>query len=308
MKPQKPGKRNLSELPRVTILTPNWNSGRQILEFIASIKALNYPRQLIETIIIDNNSQDGSPQQISQKFPWVKLIRLKENVGFPKAVNIGIKQSTGAYIFIGNDDLVLSPDSIWQMVKKLEDRPEIGILGGKIFFKDKRRGLASSGNTFNFLLGINKNDNRSPNQEKEPLWVDGCAMMIPRDVIKKVGLLDEGFSLIYFEDADFAIRTKAAGFKVVYDPKIIFYHGQSLSFKKFPSYGKWLQWYKSKTRFILKHSPLLFIFTSLTVQLLTIFCRNIIYQDGSFRPLLQAFKWNFSQLKDIWKERNTLLH
>ncbi len=222
-------------------------------EFYESIKKLNYPKEKLEIIIIFNNSH-ALPKQTQNKFPEVIFISPKKNLGFAKAVNLGITKSNGKYIFVGNEDLIVTPNSIKKMVSKMENRKNIGILGGKIYFKDKPIIIASHGHDFNFLLGLVKDDPRSPDIEKNPLWVDGGAMMISKKVLDKIGLFDEKFFPIYFEDADLCLRAKKAGWNVVYDPTIIFYHGQSQSFDAFPSWKKYLIWYKSKLRFMVKHA------------------------------------------------------
>lgn len=298
MKPRKPGKINSSNYPKVSVITPALRSDKDLKDFLASITKLNYPQKSLETIIIDNSSTFATRDTIS-RFPWVKLIKSKTNLGFAKAVNLGIEKSKGRYIFIGNDDLVLTPDSIKKMVIKLENDSTIGILGGKIYFKDKPKTIASHGHDFDFFLGLVKDDPRSPDIEKEPLWVDGCAMMLPRNLLyylnglddkfkqttrtkipsqiqKKEGratiqthkLFDESFSPIYFEDADLCIRVKKAGLRVVYDPKIVFFHGQSRSFSSLPSSKKYFYWYKSKLRFMLYHSNPILLPVSLPIQLL----------------------------------------
>lgn len=290
-----------SDLPTVSIITPNWNGGDEPLEFISSIKQLNYPQKKLEIIVVDNGSQDGSPEAISQKYPQVHLIRLGKNVGFGPALNKGIKQSKGDFIFIGNDDLVLAKNSLFRLVSYALNHAQAGIVGGKIFFKNDRQKISSSGHRYNFFSGI-VSDCPYPDQEKEVPWVQGCACLFPRYLIEKIGYYDEGFSKIYFEDFDLCLRAKRAGFKIVYLPQAVFYHGQSTSMDKIPSPAKWFQWYKNKFRFILKHANLFQILTSFGLQLLVFTpYKTLVLRDKSFIAVVKALIWNVRHIQNTLK-------
>ena len=238
MKHPKPGKKNSSNSRTVTVISPIMHFGHDCKEFLQSICNLDYPKNKLQTIIVVN-SIEKIPDYFLKNFPWVSFLEPKQNLGFAKAINQGIKKSNSQYLFIGNEDLVMSAQSLKSMVAKLESDKTIGILGGKNFFKDKPNVVAAHGHDFNFLLGLVRDDPRSPDIEKEPLWVDGCAMLIPKNVLNKVGLFDVGYTPIYFEDADLCLRVKKAGLRVVYDPKIVFYHGQSRSYSKLPTKQKY---------------------------------------------------------------------
>lgn len=290
-------------LPTVSIISPNWNGGCEPLEFIASIKQLFYPPKKLEIIIVDNGSQDGSAEAIAQKYPQVHLIHLAKNIGFGPALNKGIKQARGDFIFIGNDDLILEKNSLMHLVSYVLNHPRVGIVGGKIFFKNDRQRISSSGHNYNFFFGI-VSDCPDVDKEKEVPWVQGCACLFPRHLIKKIGNYDERFANIYFEDFDLCLRAKQAGFKIIYLPQAVFYHGQSTSMDKLPSPAKWFEWYKNKFRFILKHASWLQIFSSLCFQLL-IFTpyKAFILKDKSLFPVFQALAWNFKHLKETLKSR-----
>ena len=294
-----------NKLPTVTIITPNWNGGNQPLEFINSIKKLNYPQDKIQIIIIDNGSQDNSPIQIAKIYPDVKLICLKQNLGFSPAVNIGIKKAKGKFIFIGNDDLVMEKNSLRYLLNYLQKSPKTGIVGGKIYFKNKPKVISSCGQRFNFITGsvsICKN----PNKKKEVDWVQGCALLFPRTLINQIGLLDDKFTKIYFEDFDLCLRAKKAGYKIVYYPKAIFYHGQSTTMDKIPDF-KLFQWYKNKIRFILKHLKPLNIVSTLFFQFILLIPYNIlVIKNINFKPFFKALSWNYKHLKQTLNERCAL--
>ena len=123
------------KLPSVSIVFPVYNGGNQPLECIKSITKLNYPKNELETIVVDNNSSDGSGKRIRDKYKFVKIIINSTNVGFASAVNQAIKKSKGKYVFIANDDLVFEKNSLKHLILYMLSNPQIGITSGKIFLK-----------------------------------------------------------------------------------------------------------------------------------------------------------------------------
>lgn len=289
----------------VSIIFVNFNGGKEPLECLDSIYCLNYPQNKIEVIVVDNNSIDGSDKQIKLKYPQVKLIKNKTNVGFVKAINYGIKKSTGQYVFIGNDDLIFEKNSIRVMIDYFAQHPRTGIIGGKIFFKDHPQQISSAGYLMNKWTG---HIYPAPifGKTKEPNWVQGCAMFVRRTLFNQIGLLDEDFSLIYFEDFDLCLRAKKNGWKVVYLPTAIFWHGQSTTMDKQKS-NKYFQWYKNKIRFMIKHLPFMNIVCIISLQcfIMTPF-RALILRDSRFLPFLQGLWWNLKNLNQTYQQREQL--
>ena len=289
--------------PKVSIIFPNYNGGSEPLECIKSIKNLSYLKDKIEIIVIDNNSTDGSLEQLkvqSSKFKVegrrLKVIENKENAGFAKAINQGIKGSSGDYIFITNDDIVFEKNSLRNMIEYMEKNPTVGITGGKIFLKSSPKKIISCGFMMNRWNG---NIFRAPYPDKikEPDWVQGCAMLIPKIALKKLGLLDAGFSH-YFEDFDICLRAKKSGFSVHYFPDAIFWHGEATTGNK-DKKNKYYQWYKNKIRFIIKNLPLINIISILSLQLFLITpYRLIVRHDKRFIPFLKGLLWNIAHLEE----------
>jgi len=177
----------------------------------------------------------------------------------------------------------------------MEKHPECGITGGKIFLKSNPKKVISSGYMMNNWTG-NILPASGANKNKEPDWVQGCAMLIPKNVIEKIGVLDEGFSIAYFEDFDLCLRAKKAGYKINYLPEAIFLHGESTTANKnLPI--KYQNWYKSKIRFVLKNLPLLNIISILSLQILVFTpYRLLILRDKRFTPFIKGLAWNISHI------------
>jgi len=273
-----------NSLPKVSIIFSNLNGGSQPLECLASIQKLTYPRAKIETIVIDNGSMDGSPEKIAKKFPDVKLIRLKKAIGLPASLNLGIRRSTGQLIFIANDDIVLEKNSISRMASYLKNHQDIGVLGGKVFYKDQPKKLTDSASSFNFYLGSIK----KPNNQSGVLWLQSCAIMIPKTVFDKIGLFDEGFYPLYFDDFDFCLRAKKCNVKLAVLPQAIFWHGYGKTTEKSSSSQRYYWWYRNKIRFMLKNASPIQILSSLSCQIFVSSIRSIIERQNLLLPLFRA--------------------
>lgn len=270
------------------------NGGNEPLECLKSISKLNYPKNKLEVIVVDNASSDGSDLKIKKQYPKIRLFRMDHNIGFAAAVNYGIKKSKSDFVFITNDDIVLEKNSISLLTQYLILNPDAGLIGGKVYFKSNPKKICSSGFMMNKWTG-NIYRLQKPNQLTEPDWVQGCALLIPRKLIFKLGLLDPDYFLS-FDDYDLAERVRKSGFKVVYLPDAVFWHGESLTVDKNPDF-KYFHWYKSKFRFIIKHFPLVNVLSIFLVQIFIITpYRAFFLRDGRLIPFLKAFFWNLNIL------------
>ena len=199
-----------------------------------------------EIIIIDNASNDGSVEFIREKFPEVALIASKTNLGFSKANNIGMRQSSGKYILLLNPDTLVSEDTFEKMIRFFEENPLVGLAGCKILNPDGtlqlacRRSFPGPWTSFCKVTGLSNLFPKSrifarynltyldPNETYEVDAVSGSFMIFRKDVYEKIGGLDEKF-FMYGEDLDFCYRVQKSGYKVFYVPstQIIHYKGES---------------------------------------------------------------------------------
>lgn len=291
----------MNVIPRVSIMFPNFNGGSEPLDCLASIERLNYPKGKIEIIVIDNNSTDSSDIQIKRRFPKVKLIKNDENLGFAKAINQGIKASHGQYILISNDDVVFEKNSLKILINDLISDKSIGIIGGKIYSKENKNRVISNGYMFNEWTG-NIHPLKDQDIMAEPHWIQGCALLIHKKLLKKAGFLDSGFNH-FFEDLDLCMQVRKLGFKIIYTPDAIFWHGNSVSANKDLS-QKYYYWYRNKIRFILKNLPIYNILSILFIQMLFITpYRSLVLRDGRLFPFLKGLGWNVLHLHQTLQGR-----
>lgn len=283
-----------NKLPKVSIIFPIHNGGQEPIECLASIEKLTYPKSQIEVIVVDNNSTDGSPLKIKKRYPFTKMITLTQNIGFARAINLGATHHTGDYIFLGNDDLVFHPESLYHLVNYHEAHPGVGIVGGIIYFKSTPKRLCSAGYSFNPWTG-NVSPQSVTNRVTQSDWVQGCALLIKSSLFRRLNGLDPEFELMY-DDFDLATRVKKLGLQVVCIPQSIFWHGESVTAKKNKP-NNYFHWYKSKFRYIFKYLPFVNIFCILSLQILLITpYRALILRDGRLLPFLKGLWWNVKHL------------
>ncbi|MFX0199831.1 MAG: glycosyltransferase family 2 protein [Candidatus Hodarchaeota archaeon] len=229
----------------VSAIIVSWNAKEFLLGCLQSL-ANERPQNSMEIIVVDNASRDGSPELVKQQFPLVKLIRKKVNLGFAKANNIGIRQSSGGYICLINSDITVQKGCIDRMRAYMDEHPSVGILGPKILNKDLVVQSSSMDfptllNSFFQAFGLHRilpkvrislepsTDAFSYNSARSVEVLSGCFWMIRRDALNQVGLLDENFFL-YLEDVDWCKRFHEAEWDVVYFPSAeAIHYGQGSS-------------------------------------------------------------------------------
>ncbi len=219
--------------------------------------------------VVDNNSVDGSVPFIKQKFPQVKLIENKMNTGFAVANNQAIRQSSGKYVLLLNPDTVVQEDTFEKTVAFMNEHPDAGGLGIKMFdgkgnfLPESKRGLPTPAVAFYKIFGLAK---LFPNSKKFGQYhltyldkdktheidvLSGAFMLMRKETLDKVGLLDETF-FMYGEDIDLSYRITLGGYKNYYfaDSSIIHYKGEST---KKSSVNYVIVFYKAMAIFAQKH-------------------------------------------------------
>lgn len=215
-----------NNLPKVLIIIVNTNGGKHIFDCLDSLRKVNYLNY--STVVVDNNSSDGSPEKIEKEYKKVRLIKNSQNLGFTGANNKGIRYAMSHkadYILLLNDDTIVDQSFIKELVKEGENNPEIGVLGCRIYYASDPQKLWFGGGKINKFRGSAEhitNDKKS----KQKFFCDfitGCAFCIKREVVERIGYLDNNF-FIYCEDLDYCIRAINAGFKILYVPTSIVWH------------------------------------------------------------------------------------
>jgi GT2 family glycosyltransferase len=237
---------------KLSIIIVNYNTYTLTKQTIESIIQKEHPFQY-EILLVDNASSDGSIQKLQEEFNELVLEGIlqvftnKANLGFAKANNIGIRVAKGEYILLLNSDTVVEDDCLNKCISQMKKNTNIGALGCKVVLPDGKldhackRGFPTPKASLYYLLKLYKKDPIKYGQydalhlrEDEVGEVDclmGAFMLMPKDVLNKVGLLDEDF-FMYGEDIDLCYRIKDAGYKILYYPEAQITHHKGGSSKK----------------------------------------------------------------------------
>ncbi len=279
--------------PKVCILILNWNNHPDTLRCLRSIRRLNYRNA--EVVVIDNASTNNSVQIIRTAYPDIDVLVNQDNLGFAGGNNVGIKYALERgtdYIWLLNNDTEVHPEALEQMVKIAETDPVIGMVGSQIFHLGQRDKLLFAGGKINWPGGWCSHDTRHGLEKKlkDVDFITGCSLLVRRDVVERVGMLDESFFL-YFEDTDWSIRTKKAGFKLVVALSSIVWHKETGSVgRRSPTHEYYVT--RNNLLFMKKHAePLLWV-TFAPFFLLKITIKALLFSaKGQFNllpPIVQA--------------------
>lgn len=232
----------------ITILS--WNTEHDLRLCLQSLSDRRN-EGAFEVIVVDNNSEDGSPDMVEREFPWVRLFRMSQNLGFCGGHNYALQQRKAHHAFLLNSDTIVHPGAIRELLRFARENPSVGIIGPKLLNSDGS--LQMSCRRFpnpvaamfrNTPLGKLFPNNKYTreylmadfNHEKEGEvdWVSGAAFLVRGEVIDKIGAFDEGY-FMFCEDIDWCFRTWKAGWKVCYLPSSVITHAIGRSTDKAPN-------------------------------------------------------------------------
>lgn len=225
--------------PRVYIIILNWNGLKDTVECLESLRKITYSNY--EVIVVDNGSKGNDAQALDEKFgDYVRLIRNDRNYGYAGGNNIAIRyvvdDSAPDYFLILNNDTIVAPDFLDQMIKVAESDASIGILGPKVYYYNFPNRLQSTGARINMrtgqtsLIGVKQIDNGQYDTQQEVDYVSGCCLLVRKELIQKVGLFDESY-FCYWDETDYCARVREAGYKIVYIPESKIWHKAPLKLK-----------------------------------------------------------------------------
>ena len=230
---------------KLSIIIVNYNVEHFLEQCLHSVRkaAKNLP---CEIFVVDNNSVDGSVAMVKDKFPEVKIIANKENLGFAKANNQAMKIAKGEYVLLLNPDTVVEESTFNKVVTFMDEHADAGGLGVQMidgkgnFLPESKRGLPTPAVAFYKIFGLSKLFPKSKkfgryhlgfldkDQTHEVEILSGAFMLMRKKALDKVGLLDEDY-FMYGEDIDLSYRIILGGYKNYYfhDTRIIHYKGES---------------------------------------------------------------------------------
>jgi len=193
---------------------------------------MTYPRY--EVVVVDNGSRGNDAQVLAEKFGgYIHLIQNDRNYGYTGGNNIGLNyaltHSRPDYFLILNNDIVVARDFLAYLVEAAESDASIGITGPKVYFYDFPDRIHCAGARIYMrqgqvaCIGMKQVDRGQYDTIREVDYLAGCCLLIKKEVIAKVGLLDESY-FCYWDETDFCVRAVRASYKVVYIPKARIWH------------------------------------------------------------------------------------
>ena len=216
----------------LSIITINYNGLKDTCELMDTLPLED---ESIEVIVVDNASKEDEATLIEHRYPQVKVIRSKENLGFAGGNNLGIQAAQGKYLFFLNNDTILRPQTsdLRPLITRLESSEQIGMVSPKIKFSWGNNPIQYAGYTplskitlRNHSIGCGESDNGQYNTAHPTPYSHGAAMIIKREVIDKAGLMPECYFL-YYEELDWSMMIRRAGFDIWYEPACTIFHKES---------------------------------------------------------------------------------
>lgn len=217
----------------ISVVIVAWNAQRYLELCLESLVGAP-PWRSMEVIVVDNASGDGTAEMIEARYPWVKVIKSPENLGFSRGNNVGIRQCKGRYIALVNPDVQVLPGCLDALSDFLDQNPRVGNVGPRVFNPDMTqqstcRRFPTLWNNFCSATALATRFKNSPLFAGEHMWyfphdrtiavnvLVGCFSMIRREAFDSVGLLDENL-FMYGDDVDWCRRAWKAGWEVVFYP------------------------------------------------------------------------------------------
>ena len=300
----------MKENPLVSIIIINYNGRPYLEKCLNSLMEVNYSK--FEIILVDNNSEDDSVEIIKNNFPSVIILKLSKNYGFAEPNNMGAKIAKGDFLLFLNNDTIVTPNFITELVQAASQDKQIAVLQSLLLKSEKE--VDSSGD-FIDVLGRVYSSKVIPTGVKEILSARGASMMVRKDAFWKLGGFDKKFYVSY-EDVDLGWRAWLIGYKVVIVPNSIVYHKGGKTVEKLKSE---IQFHGVKNSLLLRtiNFEFSYAFRSIIIMSMVVFLRKIFgikviddpensFPLPSFKIFFRSFFWILKNYKYILKKRKLL--
>ena len=222
----------------LTVVVLSWNGLSLTRDTLCSLEACQVPGDWrLRVLVVDNASSDGSPQMVRDEFPGVELLALPENRRFAGGNNEGLRRALDAgadAVMLLNNDVVADPKMIAKLLAALDEQPDAGAAAPLIYFAPPSDRIWYGGGRCRPWLahsshrGLRDRDRGQYRSIEDTGYLTGCCLLARAEAWRKVGLLDERY-FIYAEDADWSLRARAAGFRLLFVPTARLWHRVSAS-------------------------------------------------------------------------------
>lgn len=223
---------------KVSVIILNWNGLSDTIDCLESLKQVDYPD--FNTIVIDNGSSGNDAAVLAEKYGGnIHLLKSKENLGYAAGINLGIKyvldHLDSDYILLLNNDTLHDPAFLKLLAMAFQADPATGIAGPKVYYHDYPRRIQSAGNRVNMYTGQitmigNKQVDRGQYEQVGRVDFFAPCLLVSRSLIDRIGMLDDGY-FCYWEDVDYCIRARRAGYKITFVPASKIWHRTPVKLK-----------------------------------------------------------------------------
>jgi GT2 family glycosyltransferase len=236
--------------PVVFIILVSWNGREVALDCLESLRGIDYRNHVV--VFVDNASSDGTADAVRKRFPQTVIIENDSNRRFAGGNNTGIRYAMEAgarHILLLNNDTIVHREFLSRLVKRVDADDATGAVVPKIYYHDAPERIWYAGGEISFWTGtmkhrgIRETDIGQYDTACSTGYATGCCMLVPAEVVRRVGLLDESY-FMYTEDADWSLRIRRNGYTIMYEPEATVWHRLSVSA------GGHLSWFKMKHKFV----------------------------------------------------------
>lgn len=226
----------MTRAPEVAAVVLNWRNGPETVACLRSVQRLRYPS--LRVFVVDNGSGDDSVELIRRECAWATVIENDENLGYADGNNVGIRHAYDAgadYVLLLNNDTTVAENMLAELVNVAESNPDAGMVGPSVYDRDHPSTLFGVGSFINWRTGStwHRTGLESGGSAQSVVienvdFVEGCCVLVRREVIARVGVLEPLYYLNY-EDVDWSVRTVRHGFRVTVAPAATLWHKGSLT-------------------------------------------------------------------------------
>jgi GT2 family glycosyltransferase len=250
--------------PRASVIVLNYNGGRLLDDCLQSLASQELEGGF-EVLVVDNESTDGSPEAVRDRFPDVRLVRAGRNLGFAGGNNLGVAEARGRHVVLINNDARARPGWLAALVEAAESDPRAGAVTCKVLFTEPAGVIQNAGSLLlsdgsSAERGYEQPDRGQFDAAEEVFAICGAGVLLSRAMLEDVGGFDDTFFL-YYEDTDLSWRMRLRGWKVVYEPAAVIDHVHS------HASGEWSPMFvfhvdRNRLFMVLKNAPIGFVLRS----------------------------------------------
>lgn len=244
----------------IYIVLVNYNERKYLKDCLESI--FNQTYHNIKVVMIDNDSNDGSVEEVRKSFPDVEIFQTGSNTGFAHGCNVGIEyalENGTDYVMLLNIDTHIDTNLVFHLHRHAGSRK---VTSPKIYSDQMHSNIWYAGGGMDYTAGSHTqfHDERLERKNSEPVhsmkFASGCCMLVHRDIWQKIGLLDEKY-FMYFDDDDLSVRFRKSHIKMLYVPKAIMWHKVGGSYKGMKNILTEYYFTRNKLYFVWKHKDVM---------------------------------------------------